>query len=301
MLSRNQKIAIFCFVLLGHFFVGLKHVGELNFDALKPAEKKVVRVRLNPELLKSLKKSKKLKQVVNSEDNPNTIKPKDAKYLGKKSQSHERQTVAKKNGRFKEAGIGNSNIDKVAKVSQPKKKVQKKQIVKRKKKGKLSFSDLAAHAVKPEIYRKQVKQVAGVRHGNKTKRGMAQNNDYVEDVPMGDMTRLNTQEFKFYGFYHRIRQRLEQYWENSLKTKVESIHRGGRRIASEQDKMTSLRVVLNNQGQIVRILIRSSSGIKELDDAAIESFHKAGPFPNPPTGMVKNGFATLDWGFVVKG
>jgi len=48
----------------------------------------------------------------------------------------------------------------------------------------------------------------------------------------------------------------------------------------------------------VRII--GTSGIKELDDAAIESFNEAGPFPNPPKGMIRNGRVTLEWGFVVK-
>ena len=58
---------------------------------------------------------------------------------------------------------------------------------------------------------------------------------------------------------------------------------------------------MDSKGNIVDILIKSTSGIQELDEAAMESFNKAGPFPNPPSGMVKNGFATLEWGFVVKG
>jgi protein TonB len=48
------------------------------------------------------------------------------------------------------------------------------------------------------------------------------------------------------------------------------------------------------------VLILSSSGQQELDSAAVESFNKSGPFPNPPKGMLKNGVAVLEWGFVVK-
>ena len=38
----------------------------------------------------------------------------------------------------------------------------------------------------------------------------------------------------------------------------------------------------------------------QLDDAAVESFNKAGPFPNPPLEMLKKGQAEIEWGFVVK-
>jgi protein TonB len=115
------------------------------------------------------------------------------------------------------------------------------------------------------------------------------------------MTHLNTIEFKFYGFYHRIRQKLEQYWGNSLREKADLLAKQGRRIASDVDKITSLSIHIDTRGNIVKIMLRSTSGVKELDDAAIESFNKAGPFPNPPQGMMKDGVAVIEWGFVVKG
>ena len=114
------------------------------------------------------------------------------------------------------------------------------------------------------------------------------------------MTSLNTVEFKFYGYYHRIRQKLEQYWGNSLREKAEKLYRQGRNIASNSQKITFLVITLNNFGEITGIKVKSTSGIKELDDAAIESFNKAGPFPNPPSGMMVNGKADIEWGFVVK-
>ena len=46
--------------------------------------------------------------------------------------------------------------------------------------------------------------------------------------------------------------------------------------------------------------LKSTSGVEELDAAAIESFNKAGPFPNPPKEMLENGRAKIEWGFVVK-
>ena len=63
--------------------------------------------------------------------------------------------------------------------------------------------------------------------------------------------------------------------------------------------ITSLQVDLDDNGNIVRVHLKGSSGVKELDDAAIESFNNAGPFPNPPKGMVRNGKASIEWGFAV--
>ncbi|MEE3080261.1 MAG: energy transducer TonB, partial [Bdellovibrionota bacterium] len=72
----------------------------------------------------------------------------------------------------------------------------------------------------------------------------------------------------------------------------------GRFPASEK-YLTSVRVVLDGKGKIIDVLIRDSSGISELDEAAIESFNKAGPFPNPPKGMLRNDRAAIEWGFAV--
>ena len=66
------------------------------------------------------------------------------------------------------------------------------------------------------------------------------------------------------------------------------------------ERITSLKIKLDSKGNIVNIFVKGTSGISELDDAAIESFNKAGPFPNPPSGMLQNGFALIEWGFVVK-
>jgi protein TonB len=130
---------------------------------------------------------------------------------------------------------------------------------------------------------------------------VAQSNDYVEDVPLGEQTHLNTTEFKYYGFYHRIKQKLEQHWGASLQEKMERIYKSGRQVASIDNRITSLVVKLDEKGNIVEVQISSTSGVRELDDAAIESFNKAGPFPNPPKGMMENGVARIEWGFVVKG
>ena len=142
---------------------------------------------------------------------------------------------------------------------------------------------------------------AGIKNGDIHSIGLAQNNDFIEDVPLGDSTNLNTVEFKYYGFYHRIRLKLEQYWGNSLKQKTEAIYKAGRRPPASTNYITSLSIILDAKGNIVKVNVSTTSGIKELDDAAIESFNRAGPFPNPPKGMMKNGEATIEWGFVVKG
>jgi protein TonB len=124
-------------------------------------------------------------------------------------------------------------------------------------------------------------------------------NDYVEKIPLGDLTYLNTAQYKYYGFFYRIRQRLEQFWGKTLEEKVAGLMKLGRRIRSGENLITTLTVILSEVGEILTILIKGSSGVQELDDAAKNSFEEAGPFPHPPRGLVHNGRVKIEWGFIV--
>lgn len=275
--------------------------------------------RQAPEVLKIKLKSfptNKAKQIVNTEQTGKKIKPKDAKYLGKTDQTFDRQTVAKSNGSFKVAGMGvktGADVPRPAPKTGIQKKINKaKKVAKKKtrktpvtmKRTKITFEDLARaqqKTMKEMVNPSRQLASKGLKNGARGKTGLAKNNDFVEDLPLGDMTNMNTIEYKYYGFYHRIRQKLEQYWGRNLREKAKSIYASGRRIPASENKITSLRITLDSQGNIVDVLVKSTSGLKELDDAAIEAFNQAGPFPNPPKGMMVNGQAQIEWGFVVKG
>lgn len=268
-----------------------------SLDLSKALEKreqpKKILVRLNPN-----SETKVKKQIVATQESSEKLAPAKKAYLGKKNNTFARQTKAAARGSFREAGLGSKQASK--QIAQ---KIE--DTLKRQKLDKIKFSDLAAStkAIKkaPHKKRKVSKTIAkGLRNGDKTKRGLASSSDFVEEVPLGDFTRLNTQEFQFYGFYHRIRQKLEQFWGASLQDQMGKIIKSGRSIASGQNLLTSLVIQMNKKGEIVRIELGSTSGIKELDQVAIDSFNKAGPFPNPPKEMVKNGKATIKWGFVVE-
>ncbi len=246
------------------------------------------------ELPDNLKKSAKKMQIVQNEDQGKKERPKDTRFLGEKDQTFEKNSIARRVGIFEESGKGvKSGEREVGGEKKPDTKVDSK---------KISFDDLKMASLQPKEIEKFKKggKILGTENGTKKDPGLSASNDYVDDVPVGEVTNLNTIEFKYYGFYNRIRKRLEQYWGNSLRQKAESFFRQGRSFSSEV-KVTSLLVTIDSQGNITKVLLKSTSGINELDEAAIESFNKAGPFPNPPTGMLINGEATIEWGFVVRG
>lgn len=258
------------------------------------AEEKQKRIKL---IIKKAKPKDKKRQIVSTEKSKRDLPPKKSSFLGESHQSFERETVAKQVDSFQEAGRGVKQGSERASLGGRRGNKKKKTLGKKK----ISFKDLAMGEIQLDDTDGNNSPALGVQNGVKNKVGLSQNNDYVEDIPLGDVTHLNTVEYKYYGFFRRIKQKLEQHWGTSLRQKARTLYRSGRRIPASSVKITSLVIFLDKRGNIVNIVVKGSSGVREFDDAAIESFNKAGPFPNPPKGMLKNGSAEIEWGFVVRG
>jgi len=125
--------------------------------------------------------------------------------------------------------------------------------------------------------------------------------DHLKNVPTGLQTMLSTREFIYYSYYNRIKDKLRQHWEPKIKEKFERIVRQGRTIASEGDKITKVIIVLDERGTLIRVQVVSRSGVTDLDDAAVEAFRAAAPFPNPPKGIVEeDGTIKIRWDFVLE-
>lgn len=304
--KKNFKRAVLLSLIFHAFFFAK----NIEF----PKTNTVVNKKTSPKKVRLVfKNSKRKMQIVNTQENSKKEKPLDSKFLSKSNQKFDRQTVAKSIGKFKAAGFGSKmgqeTPKKTKQIKQPTKtkkklkdKIAKKSSRKRrsKLKKKISLADLSIPKF-TDVLPIPKKQIAkGTKTGSKGKLGLASNNDFIEDIPLGDVTNLNTIEFKYYGFYFRIRQKLEQYWGNTLKTKAKKLFKQGRHLASDENHITSLKITLDTRGNIVDILVKGTSGVQELDEAAVESFNRAGPFPNPPKGMMSNGRAHIEWGFVVK-
>lgn len=263
---------ILCFILLMH---GLMLVLRLDFseDKISSNEnQKPLIVKINP----SAKK-----QIVQSEDSA-TREEKDNAFLSDKTRSFDRQTKARVVDSFNEGRRAEGGQKRGTKN--------------------LKLSDLGSE-VSGDPFKKAAEDYTRQKNGDMGKspdRAVSSTNDHIKEIPLGDLTHLNTVEYKYYGFYHRIRQKLEQFWGRSLHAKAEQLSKEGRRVPASDELITALVITLDHEGEIIAIKVKGSSGIKELDDAAIESFNEAGPFPNPPKDLVVNGRVTLEWGFVVK-
>ncbi len=295
-ISRGQRTFYIFFgaILFVHALLMLSKIRDQFATASHSPTVKSIKVKLVQEALKEMALSQR-KQIVQSEDSETREKKKDS-FLSDKDRSFDRQTVAKNVDIFKKAALGDARVTQKAQTkSSEAKKVDFKNI-------KLSDLGMAAgeQGLPKRLRAPASESLQGMKNGDPLAQGLSATNDYVEEVTLGDFTHLNTVEYKFYGFYHRIRQKLEQFWGKSIQEKAEAIFRSGRRLPASENLITSLQVTLDAKGEIVNVKILGASGVKELDDAAIESFNEAGPFPNPPKELLVNGKATIDWGFVVK-
>ena len=106
--------------------------------------------------------------------------------------------------------------------------------------------------------------------------------DHVEGVDVGDSTFLNTREWKYAGFFNRVKQNVAEVWNPMDAARVRD-PTGSRYF--NKDRTTVLSVTLNPQGTITEIKVARTSGLDFLDQTAIDAFEKAQPFVNPPPGL----------------
>ena len=207
------------------------------------------------------------RQIVRTKVADNSLAPEDEAFLGERNQRVDRQRVSPKGGL--RAG---SRARQGATEPRP-----------------VDLSNFGVPILPPSRERQEsIPGDSGVR-------------EYVSGVKDGAETLLSTREFVFYGYFERIRGRLDHAWEPILRDHLLRHYRSGRRLASEMDHRTEIMVVLDPNGKIVQVEVIGESGTQSLDTAAVEAFNRAGPFPNPPRGLVgSDGRVRIKWEFILK-
>lgn len=118
--------------------------------------------------------------------------------------------------------------------------------------------------------------------------------DHLEEIENGDETALNSKRWVYASFFNRLKRQVAQNWD------PQSVWR---RIDPEGNKhgyktrVTEVRVTLGAKGELDKIVVTSPSGVGELDEEALRAFHIAGPFPNPPDGLIKDGKIVFAFSF----
>jgi protein TonB len=272
------------------------------------------------ELIKQLEKQKHDQTKINGqivEQNDQRLNdeiPEDSRFLSKHNQKVVQETQAALKGKFK-------NTDSTDGQVSPQKKLGKTEQNHRKDKAKenqpkdiepnqklLTASDgIPTRTGKPSLrdltpsFKPTAPKIESDDIALGGGQGPSMSDDHLKNVATGMQTLLSTREFVYYSYYNRIKDKLRQYWEPKIKEKMERIMRQGRTIASTSDKITRIVILLDEKGTLVRVQVLSPSGVTDLDDAAIEAFKAAAPFPNPPKGIVESdGMIRIRWDFILE-
>lgn len=234
----------------------------------------------------------KAKQVVESDVAPDTTPPKDAKFLGERSQTVEEETKAKTVDRFRKGGGAPSKAGDGKKLSLKDLAPPSKQIT--------PPSQNEINGYKQEKM-KLAKTETGSGGNLAPENPGSSTNDFLKDTKEGDKTMLNTKEFVYFGYYRRIREKLEVAWNSRLRNTLDGYIYGGRQLASERNYITGVIVILDRFGHVTGVQVLQGSGARDLDQAAVDAFNNAGPFPDPPSGLVdENGQIKIRWDFVLQ-
>lgn len=129
--------------------------------------------------------------------------------------------------------------------------------------------------------------------GSRAWMGAPQNDRLNEQI--GDRTALNTREYLYASYLNRIRRLVNFYWKQNVDNLPSSVR------FAKSSYETGVDVVLTSEGGLDTLEVTHESGSGPLDDCVVRAFKLAGPFPNPPEGLIaKDGRVYLpDFSFEV--
>ena len=257
-----------------------------------------------PEKLETTQVVDQMEQALNDQKS-------DAKFLSAHNQVVEKQTVAQKRGEFlnsdgqnSQQGTGGEKLKTIKMEDiRPKFDIQKSienKVAQEKLQEKLNEDDVIKKFEKSQEIAKQQPQQPENKQGQNGSQS-SQTLDYIKNLDPGLETLLTTKEFVYYTYYARIRRQLNQHWGPKVREKLTKLYQQGRTIASTEDKVTKLLITLDKDGRLLKAQVIGDSGIRDLDEAAVEAFRAAAPFPNPPPGIVDpDGAIKIRWDFILE-
>lgn len=129
--------------------------------------------------------------------------------------------------------------------------------------------------------------------------GETGSNDALPDVDdESTVNMLNTKHFRYYDFFQRVKDRVVEEWEPG-RVYRERDPNGNR--YGVKDRLTVLSVTLAPEGDVKEVKLAKTSSLNFLDDEAKRAFVAAGPFPNPPRGLLNaHGDIEFQFGFLLE-
>lgn len=115
--------------------------------------------------------------------------------------------------------------------------------------------------------------------------------NYLPEITIGNETLLNTKEFAFNAFYIRMKREIENFWHPDRSLMQNQALHG--------TYITSITVILDDQGELLDTYIYKSSGIPSLDMEAVRAIEQASPYPNPPKELLMDDKKIrVNWNFI---
>jgi protein TonB len=124
--------------------------------------------------------------------------------------------------------------------------------------------------------------------------------DYIEELDPALETLLNTRESVFFDYYTDLRAKISIKWDPIVRGKLNLVLGQGRSIANAKDQVTKCLVVIDQNGNLIKVQVIGRSELIELDEAAVEAFQQASPFKKPPKEMADTkGLIMIRWDFII--
>lgn len=252
--------------------------------------------------------------VEQAEDEKPTEKPKEARFLGKVDKVVEKETRAARHGDFQNENNQQSPPPANSPSPATSQQMQKSADTSHEKSPTANTADtmktfesgdmIVPGEQKPVQKIKKAVTIADLRPNTMQEMSesssVSQTPDSLKDIAIGAETNLNTKEFLYYSYFNRIKKKLRQHWEPLVHAKVREMVKRGRDLASTGSLATRLVITLDEQGQLQHVQIITTSGVEDLDDVAIDALRAAAQFPNPPKDLIREGYVTLNWDFILE-
>ncbi len=110
------------------------------------------------------------------------------------------------------------------------------------------------------------------------------NMDGFGEAEEGDVTALNTREFKYATFFNQVRREIGADWYPRVRAAVRERDPEFKHFFYKE-RTVVVGVTLDRSGHVTDLSVLQSSNVDFFDRVAMASVRQAQPFPNPPGGL----------------
>lgn len=101
------------------------------------------------------------------------------------------------------------------------------------------------------------------------------------------------------SYLDQINTPLTESWNTEVRSQIGRLKSATANVQAEKMTATVLGAV-SPDGKVQTVRLIKSSGVKIIDDLAVEAFKQASPLPPPPPYVIRKGFANVHWDFNLK-